>query len=54
MPGHVTREDIAVNPAMTEPPAGSRLRVTLTTSDTPHLFPTETQLPNLLGGFYQV
>ena len=54
VPGQVTRDDIAVFPSMTELPAGWRLRVTLTTSETPHLFPTETQLANLLGGIYQV
>ncbi len=49
-----TREDIAVFPTMTELPAGWRLRVTLTTADTPHLFPTATQLPKPVGGIYQV
>jgi hypothetical protein len=39
---------------MTELPAGWRLRVTITTSDTPHLFPSAAQVPNLLGGIYQV
>jgi putative CocE/NonD family hydrolase len=52
--GQVTREDIAVFPTMTELPAGWRLRVTITTADTPHLFPTAAQLPHLLGGIYQV
>ena len=54
VPGQVTREDIAVFPTMTELPAGWRLRVTITTGDTPHLFPTAAQLPHLLGGIYQV
>ncbi len=54
VPGQVTRDDIAVYPTMAELPTGWRLRVTLTTSETPHLFPTETQLANLLGGIYQV
>lgn len=54
VPGQVTRDDIAVFPTMTELPAGWRLRVTVTTSDTPHLFPSAAQVPNLLGGIYQV
>ncbi len=54
VPGQLTREDIAVFPTMTELPAGWRLRVTITTADTPHLFPTATQLPRLVGGTYQV
>lgn len=52
--GQLTREDIAVYPTMAELPTGWRLRVTVTTSDTPHLFPTAAQLPNLAGGIYQV
>ena len=54
VPGQLTRQDIAVFPTMTELPAGWRLRVTITTSETPHLFPTAAQLPNLVGGIYQV
>jgi putative CocE/NonD family hydrolase len=53
-PFTVTREDIAVYPTMTEVPAGWRLRVTITTDETPHLFPTAVQFPKLLGGVYQV
>jgi hypothetical protein len=54
VPFTVTREDIAVFPTMTEVPAGWRLRVTITTDDTPHLLPTAAQFPKLLGGIYQV
>ena len=54
VPFAVTREDIAVYPTMTEVPAGWRLRVTITTDETPHLFPTAVQFPKLLGGIYQV
>ena len=53
VPGQLTRQDIAIFPTMTELPAGWRLRVTITTSETPHLFPTAAQLPNLVGGVYQ-
>jgi hypothetical protein len=54
VPGQVTRQDIQIYPTMMELPAGWRLRVTITTSDTPHLVPAVTQLPKLLGGIYQV
>ena len=54
VPGQVTRFDIAVFPTFAEIPAGWRLRVTLTTGDSPHLGPTAVQLPNLAGGVYQV
>ncbi len=54
VPGQVTRQDIAIFPTMAELPAGWRLRVTITTSETPHLFPTAAQLPHMVGGIYQV
>jgi hypothetical protein len=54
MPGQMTREDIQVYPTATEIPAGWRLRVTITTGDTPHLFPSVAQTPRLLGGVYDV
>ena len=54
VPGQVTQEDIAVYPTTTQLPAGWRLRVTLTTSETPHLVPSLAQLPHLVGGVYQV
>jgi hypothetical protein len=54
VPGQVVRQDIQIFPTMAQIPAGWRLRVTITTSETPHLAPTATQLPGLLGGIYQV
>ena len=54
VPGQVTRQDIEVFPTFAEIPAGWRLRVTLTTGDTPHLFPTAVQLARLVGGIYHV
>lgn len=54
VPGQVTRQDIQVFPTMTELPAGWRLRVTITTGDTPHLFPSLAQAPHLFGGIYNV
>jgi hypothetical protein len=53
-PGAVERYDIELAPAFTTLAAGHRLRVTLTTGDTPHLIPTLNQLPDLIGGVYQV
>jgi hypothetical protein len=54
VPGQVTRQDIQVFPTMTEIPAGWRLRVTITTGDTPHLLPSVAQVPKLFGGIYDV
>lgn len=54
VPGAVTRYDIEVFPTFAQVPAGWRLRVTVSTSDTPHLLPTLAQLPGLVGGIYQV
>ncbi|HSZ36854.1 MAG TPA: CocE/NonD family hydrolase, partial [Acidimicrobiales bacterium] len=54
VPGQVTRQDIQVFPTMTEIPSGWRLRVTVTTGDTPHLVPSVTQTPHLVGGIYDV
>ena len=33
---------------------GDRLRVTLSTADTPHLTPLPSQLPKLVGGVYTI
>ncbi len=52
--GKVTRYDIEVFPSFAEIAKGDRLRLTLTTSDTPHLQPIPTDLPNLAGGVYAV
>jgi uncharacterized protein len=52
--GKVTRFDVEVYPTMAKLPAGDRLRLTLTTSDTPHLLPIPEQAANLAGGVYQV
>jgi putative CocE/NonD family hydrolase len=52
--GEVTRFDIEVFPSFAELDKGHRLRLTLTTSDTPHLLPLPTDSANLDGGVYQV
>jgi hypothetical protein len=52
--GSVTRFDVEVFPTVAMLAPGHRLRLTITTSDTPHLAPTPAQLANLAGGAYQV
>jgi uncharacterized protein len=52
--GKVTRFDIEVFPTFGKIAKGHSLRLTLTTSDTPHLGFTPDQLQNLAGGVYQV
>jgi putative CocE/NonD family hydrolase len=53
-PGAVTRYDIEVFPTYSTIAAGHRVRVTVTTTDFPHLLPTPPQLVKLLGGRYAV
>ena len=52
--GVVTRYDIEVFPTYSTLAAGHRLRVTINTTDFPHLLPTPQQLVKLLGGSYDV
>jgi hypothetical protein len=52
--GKVTRFDIEVFPTFAKIARGYSLRLTLTTSDTPHLGFAPDQLQNLAGGVYQV
>ena len=54
VPGTVTENDIQIFPTMAELPPGWSLRITLTTSETPHLLPSLTDLPSLAAGVYQV
>jgi putative CocE/NonD family hydrolase len=54
VPGKVTRYDIEVFPTFSTIAAGHRIRVTLSSSDFPHLLPTPPELLKLLGGHYQV
>jgi putative CocE/NonD family hydrolase len=53
-PGKATRYDIEIFPTLAELGKGHRLRLTLTTSDTPHLLPNPGQAANLAGGIYTV
>lgn len=52
--GKVTRFDIEVFPTFAQIPKGDRLRLTITTSDSPHLLFNSRQLQNLAGGVYEV
>ena len=53
-PGQPARLDIEVFPTFARLAKGHRLRLTLTTNDTPHVQPAAYQLPDLLGGVYTV
>jgi predicted acyl esterase len=50
----VTAYQIEVFPTYATIGAGHRVRVTVQTTDFPHLMPTPPQLLKLLGGRYQV
>jgi putative CocE/NonD family hydrolase len=52
--GAVTRYDIEVFPTYSTIAAGHRLRITIDTTDFPHLVPTPPQFVKLSGGVYQV
>lgn len=54
VPGEVTRFDVEIFPTFWRLAAGHRLRLTITTSDTPHLLPIPAQFLNLVGGVYRV
>jgi predicted acyl esterase len=50
----VTRYDIEVFPTYATIAAGHRIRVTIDTTDFPHLVPTPPQFAKLFGGVYRV
>jgi predicted acyl esterase len=52
--GKVVSEDIEILPTFARIAAGHRLRLTLSTGDTPHVAPVPAQILNLIGGIYQV
>ena len=54
VPGELTRYDIEVFPTLATVPAEHRLRLTLTTADTPHLMAPAPRFIDLLGGVYDV
>jgi uncharacterized protein len=53
-PGAVTEYQIQVFPTLATIAAGDRLRLTLSTTDTPHLVPLPGQLTELAGGVYTI
>jgi hypothetical protein len=52
--GKVTEYQIQIFPTLATIGAGDRLRLTLSTTDTPHLTPLPAQLPELAGGVYTI
>ena len=54
VPGRVTRYDIEVFPTYATIASGHRIRVTVSTTDFPHLLPTTASLLKLAGGVYHV
>jgi uncharacterized protein len=53
-PGAVTEYQIQIFPTLATIAAGDRLRLTLSTADTPHLVPVPSELTQMLGGIYTV
>jgi putative CocE/NonD family hydrolase len=54
VPGKLTTYDIQIFPTFVTIARGDRLRVTIATTDTPHLVPLLEQLPELAGGVYAI
>ena len=52
--GAVTQYQVEVFPTYSTIAAGHRIRITIETTDFPHLLPTPPELVRLLGGVYQV
>ena len=53
-PGKLTRYDIEVFPTFAQIAKGHSLRLTVTSSDTPHLLPIAQQAGDLAGGTYAI
>jgi hypothetical protein len=53
-PGAVTEYQIQIFPTLATIASGDRLRLTLSTTDTPHLTPLPQQLPTLASGVYSI
>jgi hypothetical protein len=53
-PGQAEEYQIQVFPTLVTIPAGDRLRVTISTTDTPHLVPIPSQMHQLTGGRYDI
>jgi uncharacterized protein len=54
VPGAIEEYQIQVFPTLVTLAAGDRLRVTVSTTDTPHLVPIASQLAKLAGGEYYI
>jgi putative CocE/NonD family hydrolase len=54
VPGAIEKYQIQVFPTLVTLAAGDSLRVTISTTDTPHLVPIPSQLEQLVGGQYQI
>jgi putative CocE/NonD family hydrolase len=54
VPGQVTRYDVEICPTFATIAAGHSIRVTISTSDTPHLAPTVPAAKHLAGGVYSL
>jgi uncharacterized protein len=54
VPGATEEYQIQVFPTLVTVAAGDRLRVTISTTDTPHLVPIPSQLAQLVGGEYSI
>ncbi len=54
VPGATEKYQIQVFPTLVTLAAGDRLRVTISTTDTPHLVPIPSQLTQLIGGQYNI
>ncbi len=54
VPGAIEKYQIQVFPTLVTLAAGDRLRVTISTTDTPHLVPLPSQLAQLVGGRYNI
>lgn len=53
-PGATEKYEIQVFPTLATIPAGDQLRVTISTTDAPHLVPIPAQLQQLAGGVYDI
>ena len=54
VPGAIEKYQIQIFPTLVTVAAGDRLRVTISTTDTPHLVPIPSQLAELGGGEYNI
>lgn len=53
-PGQVTEYQIEIFPSLITIPPGDRLRLTISSTDTPHLIPIPQDLADMAGGIYSI